>query len=300
MNAPTDTASKFAGSLAAFGAVVMWGISFVATKHALGELTPVTLLFCRFLLGSLFLLALVRGRGESILPPKDAWPMVALLGFVGVFFHHMVQVHGLALTTAVRTGWLIGLIPIWSALIAAARGEERLGPLRILGLIVGTAGAILVITRGDLSARVLALPSTKGDLLVLVSTVNWAIYTNLGRGTTHRLGSTRTIALAMTIGCLMILPFFLAEAGWRELPALTPATIGAVAFLGIGCSGLGYLLWAVALRRLGTGRVSSYLHIEPLVTFAAAVALLGEGFAATTILGGLLVLLGVVVVQRTG
>ncbi|MBZ0266874.1 DMT family transporter [bacterium] len=298
MNAPTDTASNAAGSLAAFGAVVLWGVSFVATKSALGEISPITLLFARFGLGSLFLLLLVGTRRERILPPRDAWPMVVLLGFVGVFLHHMIQVHGLALTTAVRTGWLIGLIPIWSALIAAARGEERLGPLRILGLAVGTAGAILVITRGDLSTRVFALPTTRGDLLVLASTWTWAIYTNLGRGTTHRLGSTRTIALAMTLGWVMLAPFFVNGEGWRELAVVTPKTLGAIVFLGIGCSGLGYLLWAVALRRLGTGRVASYLHVEPLVTWVAAVGLLGEPVARTTILGGLLVLAGVMAVQK--
>jgi drug/metabolite transporter (DMT)-like permease len=298
MNAPRDTASKAAGSLAAFGAVVLWGISFVATKHALGEISPISLLFARFVLGSLFLLLLVGSRRERLLPPRDAWPTLVLLGFVGVFLHHMIQVHGLALTTAVRTGWLIGLIPIWSALIAAARGEERLGPVRILGLLVGTAGAILVITRGEFSTRVLALPTTKGDLLVLASTVNWAVYTNLGRRTMHRLGSTPTIALSMTIGCLMLTPFFVGEAGWRQFAAVTPGTIGAIVFLGIGCSGLGYLLWSVALRRLGTGRVASYLHLEPLVTWAAAVGILGEAVAGTTILGGLLVLAGVVAVQR--
>jgi len=96
----------------------------------------------------------------------------------------------------------------------------------------------------------------------------------------------------------MLVPFFLAGQGWRELAVVTPRTLGAILFLGVGCSGLGYLLWAVALRRLGTGRVAAYLHVEPLVTFVAAVGLLGEPFARTTILGGLLVLAGVIAVQK--
>ena len=69
-------------------------------------------------------------------------------------------------------------------------------------------------------------------------------------------------------------------------------------FLGIGCSGLGYLFWYGALERIEVSRVAAFLYIEPLVTLLAAVVLLNEPVSATTILGGLLVLLSVFVMQR--
>jgi drug/metabolite transporter (DMT)-like permease len=70
-----------------------------------------------------------------------------------------------------------------------------------------------------------------------------------------------------------------------------------VLFLGIGCSGLGYLFWYAALEKLETSRVAAFLYLEPLVTLATAVALLGEPVQAPTIAGGLLVLGGVFLVQ---
>jgi drug/metabolite transporter (DMT)-like permease len=286
-----------AARLGVLAAVVLWGISFVATKAALREVSPVTLIFTRFALGVAVLFLILRLRREPLIPPRDAWPMLALMGFVGIFVHQMVQVHGLTLTTAVRTGWLIGLTPIWSAVLAAVLLGERFGPRKVLGLCLGLVGALLVITRGELTSQVLTLPATRGDLLILASTVNWAIYSILGRDTLKRLGSTRAIAAAMFLGWAMLIPFFVGAAGWQEYPGLSSTSVIALVFLGVGCSGLGYLFWYAALQRLETSQVAAFLYLEPLVTLLAAVALLGESVAVATILGGVLVLVGVLVVQ---
>ena len=286
--------------LAALLAVVLWGISFVATKAALRDVAPVTLIFTRFAIGTVVLVLILALQRQPLIPPRDAWPMLALMGFVGIFVHQMIQVHGLVLTTAVRTGWLIGVTPIWSGLLAAYFLGETFGARKILGLCLGAAGAALVVTRGDFSAGVLSLPATRGDLLVLITTVNWAIYTILGRGTLRRVGSTRAITAAMFAGCLMLLPIFVASAGWREYRDLSPGGLVAIVFLGVGCSGLGYLFWYAALERIDASQVAAFLYIEPLVTLIAAVALLGESVAPVTLAGGLLVLAGVLAVQTAG
>ena len=143
-------------------AVILWGISFVATKAALREVSPVTLIFLRFFIGAVLLAIIVRK-----LPPRDALPQLALMGFLGVFVHQMIQAHALTMTSAVHTGWLIGVTPIWSAVLSAIIFRERFGFWKIVGLAGGFAGALLVITRGDFHASVLGLPSTRGDLLIL-------------------------------------------------------------------------------------------------------------------------------------
>jgi drug/metabolite transporter (DMT)-like permease len=223
--------------------------------------------------------------------------MLALMGFVGIFLHQMIQAHALTLTTAVRTGWLIGLTPIWSAVLAAVFLGEGFGPRKLLGLLLGAVGALLVMTRGELSSRILALPATRGDLLILASTVNWAIYSILGRHTLKRLGSATATTATMFIGWAMLVPFFVSAAGWQEYRDLSSTSVIAIAFLGVGCSGLGYLFWYAALERLETSQVAAFLYLEPLVTLMAAVALLGESVAVSTIVGGLLVLVGVLIVQ---
>lgn len=276
----------------AFIAIVFWGISFVATKAALREVSPVTLIFCRFAIGALVLLALVRE-----LPPRTAWKQLALMGFLGVFVHQMLQAYGLTLTSATNSGWLIGLTPLWSALLSAFVLRERFGVWKIIGLAGGFAGAMLVVTRGELSPEVFGRPSTIGDLLIFISTFNWAIYSVVGHTTIRALGPRRATSGAMLFGAAMILPFFIAQRGWRELPQFSPAGWGALLFLAIGCSALGYLFWYAALEHIEVSRVAVLLYLEPLVTFAAAALLLGERVSGTVIAGGLLVLVSVVIAQ---
>jgi drug/metabolite transporter (DMT)-like permease len=284
--------------LSAFLAIVLWGLSFVATKAALRELSPVTLIFTRFALGTALLVGTLAARRRPVVPPPASWGALALMGFVGIFVHQLLQSYGIGMTSAVHAGWIIGLIPIWSALIAALFLRERFGAAKVAGLLLGFAGAVLVVTRGRIASGLLALPGTRGDLLMLASTLNWAIYTALGHGTIRRLGSLRATAGAMFLGWVMLAPLFLRAQGWREYHALSPAGIGAVLFLGFGASGLGYLFWYGALERVETSRVAAFLYIEPLVTLAAAMILLHEPVGVVTLAGGLMVLGGVALVQR--
>ena len=276
----------------AFVAVVFWGISFVATKAALEEISPVTLIASRFIIGALVLLAIVRE-----LPPRSEWKWLALMGFVGVFIHQMLQSFALTMTSASSTGWLIGVTPIWSAILSAILLRERFGGWKIFGLAAGFAGALLVVTRGDFSPDVFGRPSTMGDLMILISTVNWAVYSVIGHKTIRRLGPRRATSGAMLFGAVMLTPFFVAQRGWRELPNLSAIGWTSLLFLAIGCSALGYLFWYGALERVEVSRVAALLYAEPLVTCAAAVILLGERVSGTVIAGGLLVLIGVLIAQ---
>lgn len=283
--------------LGALVAILFWGVSFVATKAVVREISPAALVFTRTGIGTLLLTAMLVLRRQPALPPRDALVPLAAMGFVGVAFHQLLQAYALTLTSAVNTGWLIGLTPLWSAVLSALLLKERFGVAKIAGLVVGFAGAVLVVTRGDVGARLLALPETRGDALVLASTLNWALYTVLGHPTIRRLGPTRATSGAMLFGWLVLLVPFVARAGWNDYARLSLAGWLALLFLGIACSGLGYLFWYGALDRIEASRVAAFLYVEPLVTLAAAVVLLGERVRATTVFGGLMVVGGVILVQ---
>jgi drug/metabolite transporter (DMT)-like permease len=273
-------------------AVVFWGISFVATKAALSEVSPSTLIFVRFAIGAVVLLAIVRE-----LPPRPAWGALAVMGFVGVFVHQMLQAYALTMTSATNTGWLIGITPIWSAILSALVLRERFGFWKIVGLLGGFFGALLVVTKGDFSPRVLGTPSTTGDLLIFISTINWAVYTVLGHKTIRELGPRRATSGSMLFGAAMLAPIFVLRRGWTEIPRLTATGWGALLFLAVCCSALGYLFWYGALERIEATRVAALLYAEPLVTFIAAALLLGERVSAVVVIGGVLVLASVLVAQ---
>jgi len=278
--------------LGAFIAIVFWGVSFVATKAVLREISPVTLIFLRFAGAAVVLNCIVRK-----MPPRDSWGALALMGFIGVFVHQMLQAYALTMTSASHAGWLIGLTPIWSAILAAILLRERMSAWKVSALVVGFAGALMVITRGDFSSAILALPSTRGDVMILISTFNWAIYSVIGHDTIRRLGPRTATAGMMTCGAAMLLPFFIARAGWRDVPHLTSLGWLSVAFLSFGCSAMGYLFWYGALEHVEVSRVAVLLYVEPLITVAASMALLHETLSGIVIVGGLLVMASVIAMQ---
>jgi drug/metabolite transporter (DMT)-like permease len=279
-------------------AITLWGLSFVATRVALAEVAPIPLIGARAVLGFAFLAGLLAARGELGELARVPRLPVAALGFVGISFHLVLQAYALRLTSAVHTGWLIGLIPIWSAILAARFLGERLTPLKVTGLALGFGGALLVITRGHLSARTLALPGTHGDLLILLSTVNWAVYTIAGRSVMQRVNPRAATTFMLGVGLVTVLPLALVTSGPAAFAHWSARAWAAVAFLGVGCSGLAYLLWSIALERLHASRVAAFLYLEPLVTLAAAALYMNEPVGVTTIAGGLIVLVGVALVQR--
>jgi drug/metabolite transporter (DMT)-like permease len=142
--------------------------------------------------------------------------------------------------------------------------------------VLGFLGGGLVMTRGRLDAALLALPSTRGDLLILLSTVNWAVYSVIGRGSLRRLGAARATAGAMVAGFAMLAVPFAASGAWRGLLQLSPAGWLGLAFLGICCSGLGYFFWFTALDAALASQAAPALPSAP-VTLGASMALLGDG-----------------------
>ena len=218
--------------LQAFLAILVWGVSFVATKAAVAEISPVALVCARAALGAILLIGVLMAKGEPLLLPRDTLGPLVVMGFVGVAFHQLLQAYALTLTSAVNTGWLIGITPIWSALFAAIALRERLPAGRVAGLLIGFLGAGLVVTRGRISGA-LALPSTRGDVLILLSTLNWALYTVLGHPTIRQLGPTRATAGSMLAGALWLAPVFLVFGAWRDFAHLSATGWTAVLFLGL-------------------------------------------------------------------
>jgi len=142
--------NQLTGLTLGLGAILFWGFSFVGTKLALSEISPIAVVVGRTAVGAAFLLVLMLAQRRALRVPRSCWGAVALAGFLGVFVHNGVQAHALTVTTAVRTGWLVAVVPLWSAILARLFLGEGLSWVRCAGLGVGFGGAALLIT-GDSS-----------------------------------------------------------------------------------------------------------------------------------------------------
>ena len=161
--------------LEALLAVVIWGGNFIATKEALLEVSPATLVWLRFGIGVLVLGVAVVARKQFALPPRRELAYFALLGFLGVTFHQWLQATGLITAAATNTAWIVATIPVFTALLGWLALKEKLGILRVSGMVLAAAGVILIVSKGNLGS-LFSGAFGFGESLILISAVNWAVF----------------------------------------------------------------------------------------------------------------------------
>ena len=280
----------FAGALFA---VVVWGGSFVATKVALRQVEPMTVIWLRFGIGVAVLALAVARRHDFFFPSVRELARFVGLGAIGITLHQLLQVIGLVTARASTTSWIITATPLTMALVGRIVLKERLRWRQIAGIAIGAAGVLLVVSRGDWGALTRGSFGSIGDLLVAMSTLTWTLFSVYSRQSLQRRAAAPMILYVVGSGWLLgTIPWVL-SGGPSQIAQLTVSGWTAIAFLGVMCSGLAYVFWYDALKVLPTATVGSMLYLEPIVTMGVAAAVLGESITLWALLGGAVILAGV-------
>ena len=283
-------------------AVVAWGASFIATKFALRDASPVTVVWLRFGMGVLVIGAVVAARGQLALPARAELGYFALLGFIGIAYHQWLQATGLQTAQASTTAWIVATTPIFMALLGWLVLREALMWVQIAGILLAAFGVALVVTGGDFSALGWQQEGMPGNLYILASAPNWAIFSVLSRRGLKQHPAARMMLYVMGFGWLIVSLAMFAPGGvgLSEIPRLTrPGWMG-VLFLGVICSGLAYVFWYDGLQAMPVGQVGALLYLEPLIAVLVAAWLLNEAILLASLLGGAAILFGVYLVERRG
>lgn len=289
---------KIIAILEATLAVLSWGGSFIATKVALREVSPVTVVWLRFAMGVVILGVATLLRRQFAIPKGKDFAYLALLGFIGITFHQWLQSTGLETAQATTTAWIVATTPIFIALLGWIVLKENLSLWQVAGILLAGLGVLLVVTQGNLASLASGRFGTTGDILVLISAPNWAVFSTLSRAGLRRFPATQMMLYVMGTGWLFTSALLLAGPGLGEIGDLTQAGWLGISFLGIFCSGLAYIFWYDALQILPVAQVGAFVYIEPFVTVLLAALLLGEPLLFASMLGGATILLGIWLVNR--
>ncbi len=279
-------------------AVIVWGASFIATKVVLNDISPIAVVWLRFLLGILILGATVVLQKQFRLPRKTEWAYFALLGFLGITFHQWLQSNGLQTSEAGTTAWIVSTTPVFMALLGWFLLKEKLGWMKTSGILVAFLGVLVVVSKGEFNSISIGSFGAPGDFLILISAVNWAIFSAVSRRGLKSLPASLMMFYVMAFGWLFTTILFFTTTGLAEIDNLTVNGWMGVAFLGIFCSSLAYIAWYDALKALTTAETGAFLYIEPLVAVVVAFFILGEAITPASLLGGAVILFGVWLVNR--
>ncbi len=278
--------------LAAYGAVVLWGATPLATKVAVAGLDPLAVGLLRTLLAGIVALPLIL-IGRVALPRSRSGRIhLAVSALGGFVVFPLLFSFGLQLTSAGHGALLLGILPVLTGLFAALLERRLPGGRWWLGCTIATAGtAILVGARFDLS---LEAGSGFGDLLVLASAVAASAGYVTGARAARETGTWAVTLWGLVLGSVVLLPVLPFALAPDHLAAAGALAWGSVLYMALVSSILAYAAWYWALGQGGIGRIGLAQFVQPLVGVVLAVALLGEALTWPMVLAAAAILAGVV------
>lgn len=267
------------------------GSSYLGQKLALTGFPPGMVVALRMAI-SLPLLFAFAPKGWAKDAGRDDWIRMAFIGVFGLAAPHLVGVHGLRETETLNAALLIGLEPVAIVLFSALFLREKISGKQAIGMCAAIAGATLVVSKGELT-KIGVDPASRGNLLLALAAVLWAIYTVGAKPTLARVSPLGFTAATSAISLCVLVPaaaLELPSVDWNR--ALTPVPILAVLGLAIFISFLHSVLWNTSLRGIRASQMAALIFLQP-ITGCLIGLLIGEPMPAATIIGGLLVFAGI-------
>ncbi len=268
---------------------MIWGANFVVVKYATHVFNPVAFTGLRVGVAALFLLAAAFAGGGITLPRRDVVALL-LLGALGNGLYQLFFVLGVARTRAGNASLIVGAAPAFIALIARARGMERVKRTTLIGIGLSVAGVALVIvgSANESSGDTTLL----GALLVFLGVICWSLYTIGLQPYAARIDIIQLSAITLVGGAI---PLLFASAPAMFSTNWSAIGIGgwlAVFYSSVISMGVAYFFWYRGLRVLGPTRTAVYSNLQPIVALLVAWAFLSEtptifqGVGAATIIAG--------------
>jgi drug/metabolite transporter (DMT)-like permease len=271
---------------------LFWGGNFNVGRAVISEVPPLGLSFWRWMVAWMIIFPIAyRPMWKRRHLLIENWFLLLLLAVTGVTLFNSLVYLGLQTTTAINASLMQSINPVLIILLSILLLGHRPQVMQLLGVLVSLAGAIVILTRGD-PAILKGLEFASGDLLVLLAVFLWGLYTVLLKKLPEELRGIPVLGYTVTVGTILILPFYLHETmNGRPVP-LTPTSIASILYVAIFPSVLAYIFWNHATARLGPERTGQFSHLIPVFGILIATLVLGESLQSYHFAGILLVSAG--------
>lgn len=281
--------------------VLVWGSAFLGIRVLSDVLDPYQITWFRYapfpLLYGFYLVARRRGTFRAV--AGGDWVRFALLGFVGVIGYHfplnwgLSNAGGIAVTGATAS-ILVATNPLWTLVLAVARGRETFHAKSALGFVMAFVGVVVVVLLGRGHVE---LTVAGKSLVVLIAPVAWAFYSVYSKPLVERYGGLFVTGVTMSLGTLMLLPLGVGY-GTAPMAGLDGEAWFWLFFLAILSTAAGYAVWNNALKHRAASDVAVFVYAQPLVTAVVGALYLHEVLTPAFLAGAGLILGGVVLVNR--
>jgi len=271
---------------------IVWGASYLVADVGLRYMEPGALAAWRFLVASALLFPLMTLTRTPIrLARREVVPAM-VIGIVAVAGTYLLGYTGILWASSTDRAVVSPLEPVALAIMGALILGERLTRRQWGGIGVACLGAYLLISRNVLSGGEWQARAALGQGLMLLSFFTEGMYSILGKPLLGRLRPLTLTAWSMAFAAVFLFVVLTLQSGFPAPPP-NAAAWGAILFLAIPCTVIGYTLWYILLEHMPAGVLGVFIFIQPVVGVALGVRYRNEALSIFLLLGALLIVLGV-------
>lgn len=274
--------------------IVAFGLNIVMVKYLTQENSPILVAAIRMLLAGLGLMPFVWKIYGFFKPTLKQWGFILLIGLTTVFFHHLLLGYGIVSSSVANTALILGLNPLFTALLASVFIGEKFTIKLGLGILLGFSGVFLVVTSNSTEGSYGVLGW--GEALLFLSMLAYVIGTMFVK----RLSASSIPTLVITAYSTLIGGILLNVGSLIHLgPSLyhqmdSSAMTWAIMFISAwGSTALGTLGWNYGIKFIGANKTAMFLNAMPFTSMVGGVVFLNEKIGLIHLTAFLLTSIGI-------
>ncbi len=284
--------------LALLGANLFYGAGFTVAKIVMPSLIqPKGFILIRVAVVTiLFWLSYFGGKNFRTKIDRKDWRTLILCAIFGVATNQLLFFQGLNLTSPIHASLMMLSTPILVSLFAVYALHEKLSVNKIIGLILGVSGAVILVLLGGKDK--VATNALLGDVFVLMNATSYAIYLVIAKPLMTKYRPIIVIRWIFLLGLLVVFPFGISEFTEINWHMFSFKEYAAVAFIVICCTFFTYLWNIYALRILSPATAGAYIYLQPVFAALIAVFFYFEHLSWTKVIASIFIFAGVYFVSK--
>lgn len=277
------------GYLLAIFTIIAWSMNIIYAKYLAGIMTPAEVSFYRWVFALLFMIPVsARSLRKNAARLAKLWKLVILMACTGIGLQNWL-IYCAGYTASATNMALISILgPVFLVMLA----RKRTNLWQIAGISAAIIGVAVIILKGNL-ANIVTFRFVPGDLYMLASAFLFAVYALIQPKIPDDVPATAVLTPAIALSAVIF--FFPAapEIFSGSESSFTPTIWAILVILGIVNSGLAYLSWDLAIKKIGTVNTGTIYYTMPIFAICAAYIFLHEKIYESQMWGALLIVAGI-------
>ena len=292
------TTNQLRAHLAMLGANVLWGGMAPMVKIVMASGLVTSLMLTNFRMAG----AAVLFWCTSLFTPREHVPAADLLrlagaAMLGIVFNQGCYVFGVGLTSPCEASVITTTMHMWVMLLAAVLLHEPITLKKAGGIVLGAAGALILVFSSASAVTSSASNPALGDVLVLTAQLSYALYLTFYRNFIRKYSVVTLMKWMFLFASLAVVPLSLPQWLATDWKSFTLAEAGGAAYIVVGATFLSYICVMIGQKNLRPTLVGMYNYVQPVVACAIGIMLGLDTFTAIKILAVALIFSGVYLVN---